>query len=105
MAELTDQQKVARAQRAKAAMEEFFDPALAAVEAEYGERMIKAAASTDPRAPEVIARLANGIKVARTIRGLIETHIAAGEFAAEQLRREKALQELTPTRKRLVGIK
>lgn len=86
------------------AMDEFFAPAFAVVESEYAERMIEVAASSDPRAPEVITRLANGVKVARQIRGQIEGLIADGELANSEINRAKREEDMTPSKLRLLKI-
>lgn len=100
----TPQQRAERARRAQMAMDEFFAPVFAVVEAEYAEKMIEVAASSDPRAPEVIARLANGVKVARQIRGQIEGLIADGELANNEINRAKREEDMTPSKLRLLKI-
>lgn len=101
---LTPNERIERATRAAKAMEEFFAPALANIEADYGEKMIAAAASVDPRAPEMIARLANGIKVARQVRAQIETFIAEGQMAQAEKDRDAKIEEMTAPQKRLLRI-
>lgn len=101
---MTPNEKIDRANRAARAMEDFFDPALANIEADYAEKMIAAAASVDPRAPEMIARLANGIKVARQVRAQIEAFIAEGQVAQAEKDRNAKIEELTAPQKRLLRI-
>lgn len=104
---MTEQQRIERARLAKQALDEFLTPAFEIVEQDYGEKMIAAAASTDPRAPEVISRLANGIKAARQAKAMIEALVADGEVAAaDKARAEKnaELAERSPARSRLLGI-
>lgn len=101
---MTPEQRIARAQRAKAAMEEFFAPALAEIESDYGEKMIAVAASSDPRAPDVIARLANGISVARQVRARIEAHIADGGVAKAEREIADAQDRMSASDRRLVNI-
>lgn len=101
---MTAREREERARRARMAMEEFFTPALATIEADYGEKMIAAAASTDPRAPEVIARLANGIKVARQVRAQIEAIIADGEVARQERERADHLDAMPAAKRRLVQV-
>jgi hypothetical protein len=102
--ELTDAQRVERARRAQMALEEFLTPAFAVVEREYAERMIEVAASSDPRAPEVIARLANGIKVARSVKAQIEVLVADGEVATGNIQRAERKGEMSPAKLRLLNI-
>lgn len=101
---MTERQRIERARRAKEAMDEFVAPALAEIEADYAEKMITAAASVDPRAPEVIARLANGIKVARQVRSLIEAFISDGREAEAALNRAERMKEHSPAALRLLQI-
>lgn len=97
-------ERIARADRAKAAMAEFLAPAFEHVEREYGEKMITAAASTDPRAPEVIARLANGVKVARQIRAQIEAIVADGAVAESDVARTAQLSRMSDHKRSIVGV-
>lgn len=85
-------------------MAEFFAPAFDQVEAEYAEKMITAAASTDPRAEQIIARLANGIKAARTVRKLIEAHIADGTMAEQELTRKAQISRMSDHKRSVVGV-
>jgi hypothetical protein len=101
---MSPDERIARAHRARQAMEEFFDPALATIEADYAEKMIAAAASVDPRAPDIIARLAQGIKVARQVRAQIEAHIADGAVAQKEKADAERLGDMTPAKRRLLAI-
>lgn len=85
-------------------MDEFLAPAFEAVEADYAEKMIASAASTDPRAPEVIARLANGIKVARQVRAQIEAIVADGLVADAERTREGREKGMSAAKLRLMKI-
>lgn len=101
---MTPHERQARADRAKAAMDEFFAPAFKHVEDDYAEKMITAAASTDPRAVDVIARLANGIKAARSVRGLIEAFIADGVAAEAEIQRSAQISRMSPHKRTVVGV-
>jgi hypothetical protein len=101
---MTERERIERANRARMAMEEFFAPAFAVVEREYGERMIEVAASPDPRAPDIIARLANGIKVARQVRAQIDAIVADGDVARRDVDRDAIIAEMTPAKRRLLNI-
>ncbi len=101
---MTPNEQIERARRAKLALDEFLAPALDEIEQDYAEKMIASAASVDPRAPEVIVRLANGIKVARQVRMLIESHIAEGKIAENAKTRAEREAEMTPTQRRLLKI-
>lgn len=101
---MSHNERIERARRAKLAMDEFFTPALDVIEAEYGEKMIAAAASADPRAPEIIARLANGIKVARQVRSQVEAIIADGAVAQNERDANERIAEMTDSKRRLLKI-
>lgn len=101
---MTPAERMSRADRARAAMDEFFGPALEHVEAEYAEKMIKTAASSDPRATDVIARLANGIKAARTVRALIEAHVSDGVLAEQELKRSAQVARMSDHKRSVVGV-
>lgn len=104
MSDLTDSQRVERARQASMALETFLEPAFAVVEADYAEKLIAAASSTDPRAPEIIARLANGLKAARSARSQIEALVADGIDAQRTIERTEKVTELSPARQRLLRI-
>ncbi len=101
---MTNAERTERARRAQMALDEFLYPALAFIEADYAEKLIDVAASTDPRAPEQIARLANGVKVARQVRGLIEAFVSDGKMAQSEIDRSKRDDEFTTSQKRLLNI-
>lgn len=101
---MSDHERVRRGEQARMALSDFLAPAFAVVEADYAEKMIDAAASTDPRAPDVIARLANGIKVARQVRAQIEAIVHDGVEAKNKIERTAATEELSPARLRLLKI-
>jgi hypothetical protein len=79
---MSPDERIARAHRARQAMEEFFDP----------------------RAPDIIARLAQGIKVARQVRAQIEAHIADGAVAQKEKADAERLGDMTPAKRRLLAI-
>jgi enoyl-CoA hydratase/carnithine racemase len=101
---LTNPQRVERARQAKLALDNFLAPAFEVVEIEYAEKMINVAASTDPRAPEIIARLANGVKVARQVRTQIEAMVSDGDDAQHMIDRAKRIEAMTPSQRRLLNI-
>ena len=96
--------RMAKGERARAALEEFLAPAFEHVEKDYAEKMIASAASTDPRAREVIERLANGIKSARVVRGLIEAFVMDGAVAEQELKREAQLSRMSDHKRAIVGV-
>ncbi len=104
MTDLNDRERVERARRAKLALDEFLGPPIAAIEANYVEKMIAVAATTDPRGPEMQERLGIAIKVVREIRGLIEAHVYDGEIAKAGMIRAERMDTMTDAQKRLLKI-
>lgn len=104
MSELPDAQRIDRARRASQALDEFLAPAIALIEADYGEKMIAAAASTDPRSTEIITRLAQGIKVARQVKSLIEAYVTDGKAVEAERERKARLEEMNPSQRRLLNV-
>lgn len=101
---MTEQQRAERARRAAQAMKEFFEPAFDVVEQDYTQKIIDAAASSDPRTPEVIARLANGIKAMRSAKAMIVSIIMDGEVAQSEINRAERDEQLTAPQRRLRNI-
>lgn len=101
---MTPEQSIERARRAKLAMDEFLEPALEVIEADYAEKMIEVAASSNPRATEIIARLANGVSVTRQIRSQIMNIIADGDVSTRAIARTQREEEMTPAKLRLLKI-
>ncbi|MEY2633977.1 MAG: hypothetical protein RIR00_2631 [Pseudomonadota bacterium] len=101
---MTDAQRIEQARQAKMALDNFLTPAFEIVEADYAEKMITAAASVDPRAPEIIARLANAIKATRMARQQIEAIVADGIDAKANRDRAERIATLTPAQRKLLNI-
>lgn len=101
---MTHKQRLERARQARLALDEFLTPAFEIVEAEYADKMITAAASVDPRATEKIARLGIAIQAVRQARTQIEAIVADGDEARIAIEREKRLESLSPTARRLLNI-
>lgn len=101
---MTPADRFARAERAKSAMAEFLAPAFAKVEAEWAEKMIAAAASSDPRAEQIITRLATGVKAIRTVRALIEADVADGSMAEAEIKRSAQIARMSDHKRSVVGV-
>lgn len=96
--------RITEADRAKAALADFLAPAFEAVEAEWAEKMITAAASSDPRAPEIIQRLATGVKAIRTVRAQIEAVVMDGMLASAELQRSAQIAKMSDHKRSVVGV-
>ena len=103
MTDLTEPQRIYRAARAKRAMEEFIDPALAVLKEEYGARMIELASRTPWEAGKITA-LANALRIAEEVENQVKALIYDGEHAKAGKVRADRIEKLTPARRRLLGI-
>lgn len=93
----------ARADRAKAALAEFLNPAFDHVEREWYEKMVATAGSSDPRLPDVVLRLAAGVQAIRKVRAEILAVIADGNAAEVEIAREAQLNKMSTHMRSVVG--
>ena len=103
MNELSEAQRVDRANRAKRAIEEFFDPAFEAVVAAYAARLEEIASKTPWEAGKITA-LANAQRIAKEVYGQIATFIHDGDLASRDLIRVERIEAMTPAKRRLLNI-
>ncbi len=103
MTELTDAQRVERADRATKAIDEFFAPALARAHAAFSERL-KDICAREPWAAHRIAAIANAIRILEELGNDLEAAIRDGDAAAQSIMRAEKYERLTPARRRLLGI-
>lgn len=101
---MTPAERLQHADRAKAALTEFLAPAFEHVEREWAEKMIATAASSDPRAAEVIMRLATGVKAIRTVRAQIEAIVADGRLAESEMKRGAQIAQMSEHKRNVVGV-
>lgn len=101
---MTPSERLAHAERAKAALNDFLAPAFEKVETEWAEKMIAAAASSDPRANEIITRLATGVKAIRTVRAQIEAAVADGAMAEADIKRSAQIAQMSEHKRSIVGV-
>ena len=103
MGELSDAQRVERANRAARAIDEFFAPALARAHEAFSGRL-KEICAREPWASDKIAALANAIRILEELGKDLEAAIRDGDEAARALLRAGKYERLTPARRRLRGI-
>lgn len=101
---MTEAERIGRAQRAQAALDEFVGPMLDEMEAEYSARIVDVA-TTDlffwTRASK-LTRLSDALRMVRSIKGGMAAIITDGEIAqSERVRKEKIKQMSEPQRKLL----
>lgn len=101
---MTELERIERARRAQMALDEFLAPAFAVVEADYTEKLVNAATSTDPRSPEMIARLAAGMKAARSAHNQIMALVMDGEITKAGMIKAERIGAMTEPDRRLLNI-
>ena len=103
MTELNDQERVERGRRARAAIDEYFAPALGRAHDMFSARL-KEICAREPWATERIAAVANAIRILEELGKDLEAAIHDGEDAVQRRLRAERYEKLTPARRRLLGI-
>ncbi len=99
---LSDEEKVARAIRARHAMDEFLAPALKELEAEYLTALSTLAAN-EPWETGKITKLAVAQRVITAVGQQIIRAVLDGEVAGQELNRAKKIAALPEAKRRWVG--
>jgi hypothetical protein len=97
--DLSDEEKVARAVRARFAMDEFLAPALKALEAEYLTALTTLAAN-EPWETSKITKLAVAQRVIKSVEQQIIMAVLEGEIAGQELGRAKKIAALPEAKRR-----
>jgi len=97
-------ERLSRADRAQAAMDEFVGPAFDYVENEWMEKLVKTAGTSDPRLPEIISRLSAGVAAIRKVRAEIEAVVADGKIAEGEIARSAQLGRMSDFKRSVVGV-
>lgn len=100
---LTNEDRIARAERARAAYREFIEPALTILKAEYGNRMIDLADETVGQEAK-IAKLALAIKISRRVGSHIEAIIADGKEAQAQGDYAAQISKIPEHKRSILGL-
>lgn len=103
MTDLTDPQRVERGRRAQRAIDEFFEPALAKVQATFAKRL-QDLCIAEPWASDKIASAAHVVRIADILKADLLTLVNDGEHAAQSIIDTERYDQLTPARRRLVAI-
>ncbi len=98
---LSDEEKVARAFRARQAMDEFLAPAIQSVGAEYLTALTQLAAS-EPWETGKITKLAMAQRVTRAVEQHIALAVLDGEQASQHLARAKAIAAMPEAKRRWI---
>lgn len=103
---MTEAERIARAARAKAAYEEFFEPMIDALRDEYASRIVEIAnseLSRDKRADKLTA-LSNAHKILATLDDGMKAILTDGDLAARDKLRAETIERMTAPQRRLLGI-
>lgn len=103
---MSPEQRLARAGKARAAFEEFFEPMLAEMEAEYSSRILEVA-NTELlfwRRTSKLTRLSDALRIVRTLRAGMQTLIADGDAAQSEKLRQEKIKAMTESQRRLLKI-
>lgn len=100
---MTEEQRIERARQAAQAMETFLAPAFHVVAEEYHDRLA-AICATRPWATNEIAALANATRIVGEVQRQIEGLIHDGAAAKDRKDRAARIADLTPAKRRLLGI-
>jgi hypothetical protein len=101
---MTPHERQARADRAKAAMDEFLAPAFDHVEAEWYEKLVNTAGSEDPRTVEKIQRITAAVKAIRVVRAQIAAVIADGVAVEADMLHTAQIARMSPHKRSVVGV-
>lgn len=101
---MTDQERIANGEQAQAALDRWLGPAFEAVNAVWTARMADIAVK-EPWSDGKIRNLALALKISEEVRKQIEAVAADGKVALADVRHMRKLEELSPERKKWLGIK
>lgn len=103
---MTDDERIARAERAQRAYADFIEPMIDALKEEYAFRIVEVAnseLSRDKRADKLTA-LSNMHKIVTTLDGGMKTMIADGEMAIPAKLRAEKIEQMSAPQRRLLNI-
>lgn len=103
---MNDSQRLASAQRAKAAYEEFIEPMFDELRNEYGDRIVEVATTElnrDKRSDKLTA-LSVAHKVLNTLDAGMKAMISDGELALRDKLRAEKIEQMSAPQRRLLGI-
>lgn len=103
---MTPKQRLDTASRAQAAWEEFFAPMIGELRSAYSERMVEVATTelNHAKRADKITALSNAVKILDTLKGGMLEAIRDGELAKEDMLRAERIEQLSPSRRRLLNI-
>lgn len=103
---MTEVERISRAQRARAAMDEFIAPMLSELRDAYSERLVLVAndeLNRDKRADKITA-LSHAIKIVSTLENGMAAIIMDGDIARKEAVRAEKIEGMTAPQRRLLQI-
>ena len=100
---MTPAERLSRADRAKAAMVEFLEPAFTHVEQEWYEKLVHQAGQEDPKMAERIHRITTAIKSIRVVRAQIEAIVVDGAMAEAEIKRNAQVSQMSEHKRKTIG--
>lgn len=103
---MTEGERLAKAQRAESAMQEFFEPMLDELRNAYSERLVEVATtelSRDKRGDKITA-LSNAIKIVNTLEAGMREIIRDREVVGREMVRAEKIEQMTAPQRRLLGM-
>ena len=100
---MTPQDRIARAERAKNACDEFLSPAITMVKAEYATRLERIADGMFWR-PFAAIKVMIALKIARRVEAQIRAIIEDGKLADHELERARNLSKINPYQRDVMGV-
>lgn len=106
MSDLSENQRIERARRAKAAYDEFVSPALEEIRNAYGDRIVEIASTElnrDKRTDKLTA-LSTALRILEQVEGGLQTIIVDGQMAHQSKMRAAEMEQLSPARRRFLNM-
>lgn len=103
---MTVEERIARAHRAQAALDEFFRPIIDECRTAYAKRLVEVASSelnSAKRADKVTA-LSFGLRILDEIENGFKAILLDGEIAGQDRIRAEKLEYMTPEQRRIFGL-
>lgn len=94
---------LARAERARAAMDEFIGPAFDVYEADIVRRLTEIAAEA-PNEATKISKLAMAVKVLRNVRRQVEAIADEGKIIEADVKRARQIEKINPYQRSILGL-
>lgn len=100
---MNEEARIARAERAQAALDEFINPAFDIAAAGYMARLSEVV-SAEPWATDKVKALMTAARVLKEVRGQVASLVQDGEVAAREVIRADKIEKISPAKRRILGL-